>query len=76
MFRSARENGRTPEPLSVGRWMSISGAAFSAATGANTTVPIAILAGMLNVRLGYWWDSGTPAATGPLEIGANNGTRG
>lgn len=70
VFRSARENGRTPEPLSVGRWMSISGAAFSAATGANTTVPIAILAGMLNVRLGYWWDSGTPAATGPLEIGA------
>ena len=70
VFRSARENGRTPDALSVGRWMSISGAAFSAATGANTTVPIAILAGMLNVRLGYWWDSGTPAETGPLEIGA------
>ena len=70
VFRSARENGRTPEPLSVGRWMSISGAAFSAATGANTTVPIAILAGMLNVRLGYWWDSGTPAPAGPLDIRA------
>jgi hypothetical protein len=74
VFRSARESGRTPEPLSVGRWMSISGAAFSAATGANTTVPIAILAGMLNVRLGYWWDSGTPAATGPLNIRAKEWT--
>jgi hypothetical protein len=70
VFRSARENGRTPEPLSLGRWMSISGAAFSAASGANTTVPIAILAGMLNVRLGYWWDSGTPPTAKPLQIGA------
>jgi hypothetical protein len=48
-----------PEWLSLGRWMSISGAAFSAAAGANTTVPVAILTGMFNVRLGYWWDSGT-----------------
>ncbi len=50
---------RAPEPLSLGRWMSISGAAFSAASGANTTVPLAILCGMFNVRLGYWWNSGT-----------------
>ena len=48
-----------PEPLPLGRWVSISGAAFSTAAGANTTVPSAILAGMFNVRLGYWWDSGT-----------------
>lgn len=48
-----------PEPLSLGRWMSISGAAFSAAAGANTSVPLAILCGMFNVRLGYWWHSGT-----------------
>jgi hypothetical protein len=39
--------------------MSISGAAFSAAAGANTTVPLAMLSGMFNVRLGYWWNSGT-----------------
>jgi len=74
VFRSARENGRTPEPLSIGRWMSISGAAFSAAAGANTTVPIAILAGMFNVRLGYWWDSGTPPAAGPLQFGRRQWT--
>ena len=37
---SSRRTARiAPEPLSLGRWMSISGAAFSAAAGANTTVP-------------------------------------
>lgn len=61
VFRSRAEGGRTPEPLSLGHWMSVSGAAFSAAAGANTTVPVAILAGMFNIRLGYWWDSGTPS---------------
>jgi len=66
VFRTHDEGGRTPESLSLGRWMSVSGAAFSTAAGANTTVPIAILAGMFNVRLGYWWDSGTPAAKGRL----------
>jgi hypothetical protein len=50
-----------PEPLRLGRWVGISGAAFSAAAGAQTTVGMAILAGMFNVRLGYWWD------TGPLQ---------
>jgi hypothetical protein len=55
------ERSRTPDPLSLGRWMSVSGAAFSAAAGAQTTVPIAMLAGLFNVRLGYWWDSGTPS---------------
>jgi hypothetical protein len=54
----ARGTG-VPEPLPLGRWVSISGAAFSTAAGAHTTVPSAILAGMFNVRLGYWWDSGT-----------------
>ena len=74
VFKSATEHGRTPDCLSLGRWMSISGAAFSAASGANTTVPFAILAGMFNVRLGYWWDSGTPATAGPLSIRAKQWT--
>jgi len=60
-------NTRTPDPLSLGKWMSISGAAFSAAAGANTTVPIAVLCVLFNVRLGYWWDSGTPAERSPFE---------
>ncbi len=52
----------TPEPLPLGRWAGISGAAFTAAAGSQTTVPVALLAGLFNVRLGYWWDSGMPAA--------------
>jgi hypothetical protein len=58
---------QTPDPLSLGKWMSISGAAFSAAAGANTNVPTAILAGLFNVRLGYWWDSGTVYSDGVFE---------
>lgn len=64
---SAGDGTGTPDPLSLGRWISISGAAFSAAAGANTSVPIAILAGLFNVRLGYWWDSGTRYGDGWFE---------
>jgi hypothetical protein len=59
VHRAFSFDGGIPEPLPLGRWVSISGAAFSAAAGAKTTIPIALLAGMFNVRLGYWWDSGT-----------------
>mgnify|MGYP006170885643 CR=1 FL=1 len=51
-----------PEALTLGRWVSISGAAFTAAAGARTSVPGAILATLANVRLGYWWDSGVERA--------------
>jgi hypothetical protein len=47
-----------PETLTLGRWAGISGAAFTTASGSRTSVPIALLATMTNVRLGYWWDSG------------------
>jgi len=50
--------GAEPEVMTLGRWASISGAAFSSALGARTTVPLALLATFANVRLGYWWDSG------------------
>jgi hypothetical protein len=46
----------------------VSGAAFSTAAGANTSVPVAILAGMFNIRLGYWWDSGTPSIERPWKF--------
>jgi hypothetical protein len=45
------------EPLSFGRWIGISGAAFSTGTGYRTSLGLSLLAGMGNVRLGYWWDS-------------------
>ncbi len=62
VFKAAHEGATTPEPLSLGRWMSVSGAAITPAAGAHTNVPTAILAGMFNVRLGYWWNSGMPAS--------------
>jgi hypothetical protein len=51
------------EALSLGRWVAISGAAFTTGTGANTQLGLSLLLGLANVRLGYWWDSGvTPRA--------------
>ncbi|MEO7411749.1 MAG: hypothetical protein ABIZ81_00200 [Opitutaceae bacterium] len=46
------------EALSLGRWIAISGAAFTTGTGANTQLGLSLLLGLANVRLGYWWDSG------------------
>ncbi len=63
----AKRLGAAPEVMTLGRWVSISGAAFSSALGARTTVPLALLATFANVRLGYWWDSGLGRGwTGPL----------
>lgn len=47
-----------PEPLDVGQWMAISGAAFSTGLGARTNLGLSLLAGLFNVRLGYWWATG------------------
>jgi len=47
------------EQLTLGDWTSISGAAFSTGNGYRTSLGISILAGLFNLRLGYWWDSGT-----------------
>jgi len=47
-----------PEPLGVSEWIAISGAAFSTGLGARTSFGLSVLAGLTNVRLGYWWDSG------------------
>lgn len=46
------------EALPIGRWVAISGAAFTTGTGANTQLGYSLLLGLGNVRLGYWWDSG------------------
>jgi hypothetical protein len=62
VFDSKKLNG-DPEELSLGRWVSISGAAAGSAVGSRTTLPTAMLATFANVRLGYWWDSG-------LDLGA------
>jgi len=46
------------EALSLGRLVAISGAAFSTGLGSRTSVGLALLLGLLNVRLGHWWKSG------------------
>jgi len=51
--RSARA-----ESLDVGQWVAISGAAFSTGLGSRTSLGFSFLAGLFNIRLGYWWGSG------------------
>jgi hypothetical protein len=46
------------EFLTLGNWVGISGAAFSTGLGSRTNLGLALLTGLANVRLGYWWDSG------------------
>lgn len=51
--------GKTkPDMLSLGRWISISGAAFSTGIGSRTSFALSLLAGVFNIRLGHWWDPG------------------
>jgi hypothetical protein len=49
---------RKIEALSIGRWVAISGAAFTTGIGAGTKLGLSLLLGLGNVRLGYWWNSG------------------
>ncbi|HEX6737352.1 MAG TPA: GMC oxidoreductase, partial [Vicinamibacteria bacterium] len=53
------------EPLRLGQWMAISGAALATGSGRLTSLPLSILLGLLNARLGYWWNSGIAAANRP-----------
>ncbi len=52
------------ERLSLGRWIAISGAAFSTGTGYRTSLGLCLLAGFGNVRLGHWWDPGQRGRSG------------
>jgi hypothetical protein len=47
----------SPEELDLGHWMSISGAAVSTGLGYRTSLGLSLLAGLFNIRLGYWWNS-------------------
>lgn len=48
----------TPERMTLGGWVAISGAAFSTGLGWRTSLGASLLTGLANVRLGYWWNSG------------------
>lgn len=43
--------------MSLGSWVSISGAAFAPGLGGMTRMGIAVLAMSSGLRLGHWWDS-------------------
>jgi Patatin-like phospholipase len=43
--------------MSLGSWISISGAAFAPGLGGMTRMGIAVLAMSSGLRLGHWWDS-------------------
>ncbi len=55
---ASRTRNVSAEALNLGRWVSISGAAFSTGLGARTNIGLSLLCGMANLRLGYWWNSG------------------
>lgn len=51
-----------PEQLSLGRWLGVSGAAFSTGLGLRTSFGTSFLAGITNIRLGHWWFAGVKRA--------------
>jgi hypothetical protein len=55
---NAKVPRRLPPELSIGQWMGISGAAFSTGLGRGTSLGQAMLFTLINIRLGWWWNSG------------------
>ncbi len=58
------------EPLTLGAWVSISGAAFTTGLGTRTSAGLSFLLGFFNVRLGYWWNCGVNPARRPASHSA------
>lgn len=52
----------TGEQWRLSQWMAVSGAAFSTGMGFRTNFGLSILTGLLNVRLGQWWNSNVEVA--------------
>ncbi|SEL85815.1 Choline dehydrogenase [Roseateles sp. YR242] len=63
----ARRDGKPVEVerLKLGQWTAISGAAYTTGLGRGTTLAKSLLLGLLNIRIGYWWDSGIAAGQRP-----------
>ena len=50
--------GEIRQPLTLGQWIGVSGAAFTTGLGRTTSLGFSLLLGLANVRLGAWWESG------------------
>jgi hypothetical protein len=61
-LRAGLEGADVPEVMPIGSWIAISGAAFSTGAGRGTSLGKALLLGLSDVRLGYWWNAGRLAA--------------
>jgi len=59
------------ESLRLSRWIATSGAAVGTGSGRTTSLPISLLLGLVNLRLGYWWDSGLDASDRPGRFPGN-----
>lgn len=59
------------ESLTLGKWIGISGAAFTTGLGRSTTLPLAFFMGLINFRLGHWWDTGIKGSERPGRYPAN-----
>jgi predicted acylesterase/phospholipase RssA len=46
------------DPLTIGEWIGVSGAAISTGSGRMTSPTLSLLLGLSNVRIGRWWESG------------------
>ena len=71
VLKTTGSDSAEAESLSLGDWISISGAAYGTGIGRATNLPLALLLGLLNIRLGYWWDSGIRPQDRPGRYPAN-----
>ena len=65
---AAEYDAKDIEPLRLGDWVGISGAAFTTGLGnvgggGGTSLGTSLLCGLFNVRLGYWWQNGFSGAS-------------
>ena len=69
VFRVFPETKQTVTPYwpTLGRWVAISGAAVSTGLGARTSAGLALVLGLLNFRLGHWWNSQIDSALRPTR---------
>jgi hypothetical protein len=50
------------EPLTLGDWIAASGPASAAGVGRSNSFSMSLLFGLVNLRSGYWWNSGLNAS--------------
>jgi hypothetical protein len=64
-FHAIWTKNETNPALRLGQWVGISGAAIGTGEGYSTSLPMSLLFGLSNIRLGYWWNSGLGATQRP-----------